>query len=63
LVDTYRLKPGDTVLVFQAGWESDLPEDLRTHVAEFHDLQLQSFGNNIKIFKMTVAQPMSAAAP
>jgi Dolichyl-phosphate-mannose-protein mannosyltransferase len=63
LVETYRLKPGDTVWVFQAGWEANLPEDLRRHFAEFHDLRFESFGNNIKIFKLTVGQPMPAAAP
>jgi 4-amino-4-deoxy-L-arabinose transferase-like glycosyltransferase len=62
LVETYRLKPGDTVWVFQAGWDSDLPEELRSHVAEFHDLRFESFGNNIKVFRMTVGQPMPAAA-
>jgi hypothetical protein len=68
MVETYRLKPGDTVWVFQAGWEADLPEDLRSedlrsHVAEFRDLRFESFGNNIKIFKMPVGQPVPAAAP
>jgi 4-amino-4-deoxy-L-arabinose transferase-like glycosyltransferase len=61
LVDTHRLKSGDTIWVFQAGWDSDLPEDLRSHFAAFHDLNFKRFGNNIKIFKMTVGQPMPAA--
>jgi hypothetical protein len=63
LVETYRLKPGDTIWIFQAGWGVSLPEDLRKHFAEFHDLRFQSFGDNIKIFKVTVGQPMPAAAP
>jgi 4-amino-4-deoxy-L-arabinose transferase-like glycosyltransferase len=63
LVDTYRLKSGDTVWVFQAGWDSDLPEDLRSHFPEFRDLRFEQFGNNIKIFKMTIGQPMPAAVP
>jgi hypothetical protein len=63
LVDTYRLKPGDTVWIFQAGWDADLPEDLRKNLAEFHDLPFDSFGNNIKIFRLTLGQPMSAPAP
>jgi len=63
LVQTRNLKPGDTVWVFQAGWGVDLPEDLRRHHAEFRDLQFESFGNNIKIFRMTVGQPMPAADP
>jgi len=63
LVETYRLKPGDTVWIFQAGWDADLPEGLRRNLAEFHDLRFESFGNNIKIFRLTLGQPMSAPAP
>lgn len=63
VVEAYNLKPGDTVWVFQAGWGVDLPEDLQRHFAEFHDLRFESFGKNIKIFKMTVGQPVPAAAP
>ncbi len=50
------LKPGDTVWVFQTGWGIDLPEQLQKHFAEFHDLPFQSFGKNIKTFKLTVGQ-------
>lgn len=63
IVQAYNLKPGDTVWVFQAGWKIDLPEELRSHYAEFRDLHFESFGNNIKIFKMTVGQPMPAPVP
>lgn len=62
LVQIYELKPGDTVWIVQAGWGVGLPEDLRSHFAEFHDLHFESFGKNIKIFKMTVGQPMPATA-
>ncbi len=58
LVQTYRLQPGETVWIFQAGWDADLAENLRNRFAEFHDLQFESFGNNIKLFKMTVGEPM-----
>jgi 4-amino-4-deoxy-L-arabinose transferase-like glycosyltransferase len=61
VVQSYNLKPGDIVWVVQAGWGVDLPEDLRGHVAEFHSLRYQSFGNNIKIFKLPVGQRMLAA--
>ncbi len=60
LVEAYSLKPGDTVWVFQSGWGIGLPEDLRKSFVEFHDLHFESFGDNIKIFKMTVGQPMPA---
>jgi hypothetical protein len=63
IVQAYSLKPGDTVWVFQAGWGVDLPEELRRNLAEFRDLRFESFGKNIDIFKMTVGQPMPAAAP
>ncbi|MFZ1052418.1 MAG: glycosyltransferase family 39 protein [Candidatus Sulfotelmatobacter sp.] len=63
LIETYRLEPGETVWIFQAGWQADLPEDLRRHFAEFHNLGFEQFGNNIKIFKMTVGQRMPAAVP
>jgi 4-amino-4-deoxy-L-arabinose transferase-like glycosyltransferase len=58
-------KPGqrETVWVVQAGWGVGLPEDLRAHYAQFHDLQFESFGKNVKIFKQTVGQsmPLSSA--
>jgi putative effector of murein hydrolase LrgA (UPF0299 family) len=63
LVQAYSLKPGDTVWVFQAGWGVALPEDLQRHYAEFHGLRFESFGNNIKIFRMTVGQKVPAPTP
>jgi putative effector of murein hydrolase LrgA (UPF0299 family) len=60
LVETYRLKPGATVWIVQAGWGVNLPEDLRRQFAEFHDLRFESFGNNIRTFMLTVGQPMPA---
>jgi hypothetical protein len=62
-VQSYNLKPGDTIWVIQAGWGVDLPADLQRHYAEFRSLHFESFGRNIKIFKMTVGQPMPAASP
>jgi hypothetical protein len=60
LLQTYGLKPGDTVWVFQTGWGVDLPQDLQKHFAEFRDLRFETFGNNIQVFKLTVGQPMPA---
>jgi dolichyl-phosphate-mannose-protein mannosyltransferase len=60
-VQAYRLKLGDAVWIVQAGWSVDLPEDLRSHFAEFRDLHFESFGKNIFIFKLTVGEPMPAA--
>ena len=54
MIEKFRLRRGDTVWVFQAGWDAELPEQLRSNVSEFRDLQFNSFGKNIKIFKLTV---------
>jgi putative effector of murein hydrolase LrgA (UPF0299 family) len=61
-VQSYNLKPGETVWIVQTGWGIDLPEDLQRRYAEFRGLNFESFGKNIQIFKMTVGQPMPAAA-
>ena len=59
----YGLKPGETVWIVQAGWGIGLPEDLQQHFTEFHDLHFETFGKNIKIFKLTVGQPMPRQSP
>jgi uncharacterized membrane protein len=58
---SYNLNPATTVWIIQAGWGVALPQDLRSHFPEFHDLHSDSFGNNIKIFKLTAGQPMPEA--
>ncbi|MGC2058991.1 MAG: hypothetical protein WA653_12075, partial [Candidatus Sulfotelmatobacter sp.] len=58
----YKLSPGETVWVVQAGWGTYLPQDLKRQFAEFRDLNFESFGKNILIFKLTVGQPMPAIA-
>ncbi|HZW81659.1 MAG TPA: glycosyltransferase family 39 protein [Candidatus Deferrimicrobiaceae bacterium] len=62
LVTNYKLKPGETVWIVQAGWGVGLPQDLQRHFAEFRDLHFESFGKNILIFKLTVGQPMPSVA-
>ncbi|MFZ0296357.1 MAG: glycosyltransferase family 39 protein [Candidatus Sulfotelmatobacter sp.] len=62
LVADYKLSPGETVWVVQAGWGTYLPQDLKRQFAEFRDLNFESFGKNILIFKLTVGQPMPAIA-
>jgi hypothetical protein len=62
LIEAYNLKLGDTVWVCQAGWDVGLPEDLRKNYAEFRNLQFESFGANIQIFKLTVGESMPAVA-
>jgi hypothetical protein len=60
LIETQDVKPDSTIWIFQAGWDAGLPEDLRSHSPNFHDLPFESFGNNIKIFKLIVGQRISA---
>jgi hypothetical protein len=62
LVRTYRLHAGDNVWVVQAGWRVDLAQELQNRFAEFHNLEVKSFGNNIRLFRLTVGQPMPAFA-
>ena len=61
-VQALGLKPGDTVWVFQTGWGIDLPEQLQKNFAEFRDLHFESFGKNIKTFRLTVGQPTPGAS-
>lgn len=55
-LETYAVKAGDPVWIFQAGWGVDLPERLRSQSPAFRDLPFHPFGNNIKIFKLTAGQ-------
>lgn len=60
LVRAGSLNPGTTVWVGQLGWMVKLDDDLRK-VREFQNLQTQTFGNNLRFFKMTVGQSMPNA--
>jgi len=51
MAEAYGLKTGQTVWVFQAGWNIDLARELEEKIPEFHDLKTQSFGHNITLFK------------
>ena len=59
LVRAYGLKPGQTVWIFQAGWDIGLAQELREKVPGFRDLKAESFGRNISLFKLTVAQEIT----
>ena len=54
MVSAYDLKPGQTVWIFQAGWDSGLASGLQEKVPEFRDLKYESFGRNISLFKLSI---------
>jgi hypothetical protein len=58
MVKTCSLSPGQTVWIFQAGWDIALAEELKEKIPRLHDLKSESFGRNISLFKLTVGQPM-----
>ncbi len=53
MVSTYNFKPGQTIWIFQAGWDIGLSKDLQDKDPEFRDLKSESFGRNISLFKLT----------
>jgi hypothetical protein len=53
MVLAYDLKPGQTVWIFQAGWDIGLASGLQEKAPEFHDLKYESFGRNISLFKLS----------
>lgn len=53
MVRAYDLKRGQTVWIFQAGWDIGLASGLRERTPEFHDLEYESFGRNISLFKLS----------
>ena len=58
MVKAYNLNPGQTVWIFQAGWDIALAQELKEKVPGFRDLKAESFGRNISLFKLTVGQSM-----
>ena len=62
LLCSFPPKPGQSVWVIQAGWEVDLSRELQSRLPELRELETQSFGRNITIFKLAVGQPMPVIA-
>jgi Dolichyl-phosphate-mannose-protein mannosyltransferase len=62
LLRAYPLRPGQSGWVIQAGWDVYLSHELQSRFPEFHDLNPQSFGRNIAIFKLTAGQSMPRIA-
>jgi Dolichyl-phosphate-mannose-protein mannosyltransferase len=63
MVSAYHLQPGQAVWVFEAGWDIGLDRELKQGFREFRDLEVQSFGRNLRLFRLTVGQPMPATQP
>ena len=55
-VTNFELEPGQTVWVFQAGWDAGLAPALQRQLPQFHGLSYDSFGRNIELFKLTVGR-------
>ncbi len=60
LMQAFVVKPGAAVWVWEAGWATNIADDLQEHASGFHDLRYQAFGKNIKIFKLTAGEQMPA---
>jgi Dolichyl-phosphate-mannose-protein mannosyltransferase len=52
LVNAVGLKSGETIWIFQAGWDIALAQELQQKIPEFHDLKTESFGRNISLMKL-----------
>ena len=63
MVSAYHLQPGQAVWVFEAGWDIGLDRELKQGFPEFHNLEVQSFGRNLRLFRLAVGQPMPATEP
>ena len=63
MVRAYDLKPGQTVWVYQAGWDIGLASGLQEKNPEFRDLNYESFGRNISLFKLNITDHVRTAVP
>jgi hypothetical protein len=62
MIRTYGLEPGDTVWVAQEGWGVGIGPKLAAS-PEFRNLKIESFGNNIQLFKLTVGTMQASLDP
>jgi len=59
------LKPGESLWVFQAGWDIHLAEELSRDYPGVRPLQAETFGRNVSLFALPVSQltPTSGFEP
>ena len=62
MIRTYGLQHGDTVWVVQEGWGVGIGPKLAA-MPEFRNLKIESFGNNIQLFKLTVGMLRASSDP
>jgi hypothetical protein len=63
MIRTYGLRPGDTVWVGQEGWGAGIGPKLQAATPEFKELKIESFGNNIELFKLTAGMSQASSDP
>jgi hypothetical protein len=56
IVQMSGLKPGESLWVFQAGWDIHLAEELERDYPGVRPLQAESFGRNVSLFALPVSQ-------
>jgi hypothetical protein len=59
----YKLKPGDTVWVFQSGWGANLDTELPWFVPKYRCLVSRNFGAKIAVIRFVVGQDLSPGLP
>jgi len=62
LARTQQLEPGTNVWVVQAGWGGSIASDLPRVHPDLIPTQVEPFGRNITIFRLTVPKPESRSA-
>jgi hypothetical protein len=59
MAEKYGLRPDQAVWIVQVGWDINFTQELKKQYPEFRDLKVQSFGQNISVFKVATRPPGS----
>jgi len=59
MAQKYGLRSDQAVWIVQVGWDINFTQELKKQYPEFRDLKVQSFGQNISVFKVVTGQPGS----
>ncbi|HTF43108.1 MAG TPA: glycosyltransferase family 39 protein [Terriglobales bacterium] len=66
MAQKYGLRSDQTVWIVQVGWDINFTQELKKQYPEFRDLKVQSFGQNISVFKVLTGprgSPPAAVLP